>query len=172
MYGASWTCRGDGFNDPEAAHENRLAYSVFKAKQQFKVLFRYRIVRMYAFLALGFISVHLINIILPTHAHVHIDNDDNDDVAHLGTHLLAYTNLQHAIPYKTILQSPNLVSKLNRRTTIEQVIYPQASEMTIESIQFKKGFKQTQERTATNARRTSIYVHSRTCSWYTLQYIS
>ena len=124
-----------GFHDPEAAHDDKVYFNLMKAKAQVVKFLQYRTVRVYALLMFGFVFMYLLRAIIPSNlsAEKHAGG-----LLELRTYELEYTSFQQFSAYETILQSKELAWKYNKETTIQDVIHPKDTDMTLEAIRFKK----------------------------------
>lgn len=122
----------EGFDDPEAAYENRNRIHFFVRKMNEKVI-RSRLLRIYLGLCGSFIVLILLRGIIP--------RDDDIDVqgVQFAGFRPAFTILQQFTPYRTILQSKDLVARFNKGTTIQPIQHPHTHDSpSMEAIRFKK----------------------------------
>ena len=128
------------FQDPEAGHEDKTYFYLMKLKTKVSALFQYKAVRAYTVLVIVFTFLHLLHSIIPSDLNLNKEKETGG-LLEISTYEPMYTSFQKFSTYETILQSKELVSKFNHRTTIRPVYHPTDVDMTLEAIRFKKELK-------------------------------
>ena len=130
-----------GFADPEAAHESRMNFYTQQTIVKLRKLLKYRVVRVYTTLVLLLLFAYGLREVLPSdlrQEHGASAHAMQLDLLDLSGHQASYTSFQHVIQYETILQSKELVARLNHDTRIKEVVHPSTDDITLEAIRFKK----------------------------------
>lgn len=127
----------DGFIDPEAAHQSRIQYEIFRLRVKIESVFRYRVVRVYTVLLIVLFLVYILSGVLPNDLR-QSEEKSNFELLELTTYEPTYTSFQPYTPYRTIIQSKELLAKYNEGTLIQKVVYPKSDTFTLAAVRFKK----------------------------------
>ena len=127
----------DGFADPEAAHQSKLQFEFFKLRTRCESFLKYRVVRVYSTLLAILFIVYILRGVLPHD--LRRDKDNNSfELLELTSYEPTYTSFHKFTPYRTIIQSKELVAKYNQGTLIQKADFPKSDAFTLEAVRFKK----------------------------------